>query len=584
MPNLKKSGVWNHFYEITEGSKIIGKCKYCGQTYANNATRMKRHLATLCLNCPEKIRYSFKKLLLQQRSPVFSRNNLHQDPHEPDEIYETTDLPSIKTENVELQDPGEIMFTTSVSQVDIKSGSCCSTSRQSVSSFEDTLSEKGDEKDEVLNQAICMDGEVFSINKKQYQKEHYKSTSTSYTVTSHYRALLDRADSRAQTMDVQKITKAESLTLLLAGWIDTQGNNLLNIRFATPEPIYVKAISTNPPYHTDEYIANVLSEEIERAGPSRVQALVTDNAINMKNAWQILKVKYPHLIMFGCLGHGLTFLANYIVTETTLKVTLENCEEIVKEFNNNHVVNDTLKILQKEEQWKTIALSLSTETKWESAIAYLDSLLCLKNCLQHITVHDSICEGVPAHIHKHILDNNGFWVQVQGAFNLLMSISVSIKKLEEDPINISAIPEIFRKLNDHLHALLPSLYLSDVEEVKQVFNQLSELCCHPVQLAANLLDPRFCGDHLSEDELCTALDTIVEVAKNVPNTDEIIIMTDIAEYRAKEKLWSRDIIWRAAKNMSPLTWWKGFCKTRQLSRIATRILNIPSTVNPCEQN
>jgi hypothetical protein len=40
--------------------------------------------------------------------------------------------------------------------------------------------------------------------------------------------------------------------------------------------------------------------------------------------------------------------------------------------------------------------------------------------------------------------------------------------------------------------------------------------------------------------------------------NEIAVTVDIAEYRNKEKLLSRDVIWRAAENMSPLTWWKGY--------------------------
>jgi hypothetical protein len=66
--------------------------------------------------------------------------------------------------------------------------------------------------------------------------------------------------------------------------------------------------------------------------------------------------------------------------------------------------------------------------------------------------------------------------------------------------------------------------------------------------------------------------------------NEIAVTVDIAEYRKKEKLWSRDVIWRAAENMSPLTWWKGYCRTRHLSTVAMRILSIPATAAPCERN
>jgi hypothetical protein len=66
--------------------------------------------------------------------------------------------------------------------------------------------------------------------------------------------------------------------------------------------------------------------------------------------------------------------------------------------------------------------------------------------------------------------------------------------------------------------------------------------------------------------------------------DEIAVTVDIAEYRNKENLWSRDVIWRTAENMSPLTWWKGYCRTRHLSTVAMRILSIPATAAPCEWN
>ncbi|XP_056635681.1 uncharacterized protein LOC130444521 [Diorhabda sublineata] len=107
---------------------------------------------------------------------------------------------------------------------------------------------------------------------------------------------------------------------------------------------------------------------------------------------------------------------------------------------------------------------------------------------------------------------------------------------------------------------------------------------HPVHLAANLLDPRYCGQNLSKDDLMPAIEAIIEVAKNTPGINEVTVMTDIAEYKAKQKLWSKDIIWKAACKISPTTWWKGYCSTRELSRVAVRILNIPPTAASCERN
>lgn len=57
------------------------------------------------------------------------------------------------------------------------------------------------------------------------------------------------------------------------GWTDIQGKCVLNVMFATPEAIFLKAIAAQSSCHTSEYIANLLSEEMESADSSRVQVL-----------------------------------------------------------------------------------------------------------------------------------------------------------------------------------------------------------------------------------------------------------------------------------------------------------------------
>ena len=59
---------------------------------------------------------------------------------------------------------------------------------------------------------------------------------------------------------------------------------------------------------------------------------------------------------------------------------------------------------------------------------------------------------------------------------------------------------------------------------------------------------------MSEDDLITAVEIAIEITKNTPDLNEVTVMSDIAEYRAKQKLWSREIIWKAVSNISPTTW------------------------------
>lgn len=55
----------------------------------------------------------------------------------------------------------------------------------------------------------------------------------------------------------------------------------------------------------------------------------------------------------------------------------------------------------------------------------------------------------------------------------------------------------------------------------------------------------------------TAIETLIKVAKNTSDINEVL--SDIAEYWVKQKPWSRDIIWKAASKISPMTWWIVYC-------------------------
>jgi hypothetical protein len=172
-------------------------------------------------------------------------------------------------------------------------------SRQSsLSSYFDKMSTEEKRKlDESFARAIYSSGVALSIIENSYLKEHYKQLRPSYELPSRYRLsnpLLNKEYDKIQVKVAQKLAEADSLTLMSDGWTDIRGNPLINIIFVTPQPVFVKAVETTS-RHTGEYIANILSTEIESVGASKVQAVVTDNASNMKLAWKLLKDKYPHL-------------------------------------------------------------------------------------------------------------------------------------------------------------------------------------------------------------------------------------------------------------------------------------------------
>lgn len=75
-------------------------------------------------------------------------------------------------------------------------------------------------------------------------------------------------------------------------------------------------------------------------------------------------------------------------------------------------------------------------------------------------------------------------------------------------------------------------------------------CIKPNHLATSMLDPKSEGIDLNDDEEITAVDFIHEKAWQL-NLD---VMTDLANYRAREGLWGKSCVWSNFQNMNPLAW------------------------------
>ncbi|KAJ7332641.1 hypothetical protein JRQ81_014821 [Phrynocephalus forsythii] len=104
---------------------------------------------------------------------------------------------------------------------------------------------------------------------------------------------------------------------------------------------------------------------------------------------------------------------------------------------------------------------------------------------------------------------------------------------DQDAKIASLFLQIFRQLAENLNELLPSSPLLETAVI-QIFANTSELCCHPVHLSANLLDPRHRGQQLIEEEGSSAFDTIMDVVNKIPDIDEVVIINNVAKYHAKE--------------------------------------------------
>ena len=67
------------------------------------------------------------------------------------------------------------------------------------------------------------------------------------------------------------------------------------------KPVFIKSVSTGEIQLTGHNIVNIIKEVITHIGVNKVTAVVTDNAANMRAAWDIRVL--THLLQWLCCSY-----------------------------------------------------------------------------------------------------------------------------------------------------------------------------------------------------------------------------------------------------------------------------------------
>lgn len=314
-------------------------------------------------------------------------------------------------------------------------------------------------------------------------------------------------------------------------------------------------------------------------GPQKFFLLVTDNASNMKAAWEIVSTKYPHISCVGCAAHGLNLLLKDFMGEKVFKKINKQSRAICKYVKRTHTIYAAFKNAQFEKypKNKIISLKVPAKTRWSCLFMTVDSLLRNKEALQTIVLMEHL--GVERNIKKVILDDV-FWTNLQYVKQILHPIAISIKILESDSSLLSEVVYIFNYIKKTIEESEEGNFK---EKLLEYLENRFKFCCKPIHFAANLLDPRFKGKQLNDHEVMIAIDFISQMA-DLSNLDVGEVVANLAHFRTETGFFSRDTLWKSATSTHPVIWWKGLCTLQPLMKIASRILNGPPSSASAERN
>lgn len=220
----------------------IAKCNYCETSLSGQPKRMKKHLINQCSNVPLEVKMQFSLNLKDKEEEETSDNNNDNDINEKKEI------------------------DTKIARAFYASGIPLATIENSF-----------------FIQAL------HKIN-PEYHLPSRKVLSTN---------LLEKEYKQVSADINQQIKNANYVCLISDGWTNIHQESIINFMVTTPQPFFWKALETKENSHTGEYIAEQFDIVIKEIGMSKVAAVITDNASNMKKAHSILQKNYPNMIFLG---------------------------------------------------------------------------------------------------------------------------------------------------------------------------------------------------------------------------------------------------------------------------------------------
>ena len=251
--------VWDHFEKSSErktnptGTQqhFIATCNYCKASLSGQPKRMKVHLSKNCSSVPPEVKeqYLIDLNIKKQEISDDKNNNDNIDDDNDDEInHEVNEINTIVA---------HAFYATGIPLATIEN-----------SFFIEALRK--------LN--------------PEYQLPSRKILSTT---------LLQKEYKQVSTSIKNQVKNANYVCLISDGWTNIHQESIVNFMVTTPQPIFWKALETKECSHTGQFIAEKFDDVIKEIGISKIAAVITDNASNMKKAHEILHKKFPNIIFLG---------------------------------------------------------------------------------------------------------------------------------------------------------------------------------------------------------------------------------------------------------------------------------------------
>jgi hypothetical protein len=116
--------------------------------------------------------------------------------------------------------------------------------------------------------------------------------------------------------------------------------------------------------HTGEYLAERINNVIEKIGPRKFVAIVSDSGSNVNLARSMVKDKHKHLFNLKCINHCLNLISKDIIRHQFAERLIKKANIVTKFFKKSHIAHDRLNSLIEQKSIGGGYLKSYVTTRW----------------------------------------------------------------------------------------------------------------------------------------------------------------------------------------------------------------------------
>jgi len=362
---------------------------------------------------------------------------------------------------------------------------------------------------------------------------------------------LEKIAAHAKKHLIETVEQSTVVSISADGWSNVRGERFLHIMVCCPKPLLWDSVdiseSAVPGEHdpscSGEFIADKLLaaiRDIEEKTGKRVVAIVTDNAANMKKAWELVKRERPMILTYGCVAHIINLFIGDLVKHCGVFCWAVNlATRLADRVKNAPNVLAAIRIIQRREYGTEFSFFVPGNTRWFSIYA---TIACVLRSRRALCTYGIDCKDDE---YKKIVNDDRFWDACRTIEPILRQCCLSILMVEGDGVSIEcAFPAMIA-----IGASLEQWNHPEKDRALELYRERAAFLYSPALVAASAMNPI--------SPVCPSARRITRefIRARYPESKATVLIEEFDRFQTRTGEYASEALWAPDETGDAWEWW-----------------------------